>query len=156
MAVVGGTQGAQVSNVGDVQGLAFTAMANMNSTNAVSESDMNLLQSLQEPPPIPFNSPVSGLEFNFEDNMPLDDDTPLQFKNERTGNCRLFFIQSDMFHIGSTWDRIATGPAKCIDGGSMGAHWGKKNISDNDKSSKIHLSAAAWIGIAVAAVFGLW
>jgi len=155
MAVVGGTQGAQVSNVGDVQELAVTAMANMNRTNAVSASDMALLQSLLEPPPIPFNSPVAGLEFNFEDNMPLDDDTPFQFKNERIGDCRLFFIQSDLFHIGSTWNRIATGPAKCVDGGSLGTYWGENSMAYKGKSSGIHLSVKAWVGVAVAAVFAL-
>jgi hypothetical protein len=159
MAVVGGTQGAEVSNVGAVQRLAITAISNMNNTKDVSESDLALLQSLLEPPPIPFGSPVTGLEFNFEDNMPLDDDTPLQFTNERTGDCRLFFIQNDMFHIGNTWDRIAAGPAKCVDGGSLGTSWGENSVAfkgeSSGKSSGIHLSAKAWVGIAVGAVFGI-
>jgi hypothetical protein len=159
MAVVGGTQGAQVSNVHDVQELARIALSNMNSSKASpSRSDMALLQNLMESSPLQFNSGPSKLSFNFEDNMPLDDDTPLQFKKEQLGNCRAFYLQSDLLDISSTWERIAVGSVPCVDGGSLGATWQKKSLTatvGDVQNSAVSLSAANWVGLIVAMAFAL-
>jgi hypothetical protein len=159
MAVVGGTQGSQVSNVGQIQRQAGIAQQLLNSTAAskvtVSAGDADLLAQLQMPPPLNWHTDVSSLQFNFKDNMPLDDTTPLQFHVEKLSDCRLFYIKSDLFGAGSMWARIASGKAQCVDGGKLGSNWqaNSATIVRNEKtSSAIGLPKASWY--ALAAVLG--
>jgi hypothetical protein len=116
MALIGGTQGAQVQGQANLVNWA-SGVYNYASQYGlqVTQSILDTLLSLITVPRINLGS---ALEINFVDNMaPGTSDTPLQFER-READCRMFYTASDINNIQSTWSKISSGNYTCIDGGT--------------------------------------
>jgi hypothetical protein len=66
---------------------------------------------------------IQGSRFNFRNNMHINDTsfTPLQFIYE-AANCRLFFIEDDLYDISGLWQRVADvawNGGKCVSGSTV-------------------------------------
>jgi hypothetical protein len=116
MALIGGTQGAQVQGQTNFVNWATGAYTYASQFGLqVSDSILNTLLSLITIPQIKLGN---NLEINFVDNMaPGTSDTPLQFEPQ-PADCRLFYTADDINDIKSTWSKIAAKNFTCVDGGT--------------------------------------
>lgn len=127
IAVIGGTQGAQVSKFDDVKVLASVALDLVKEKvfAAFKDDAVKFLGPLVQPAPVKVNTEVS--QFNFRDNIAQGDQsfTPLQFSSVKA-ECRFFYMPADILNVTNTWKRVirglsAGGKGLCINGNLTGS-----------------------------------
>jgi hypothetical protein len=157
MASIGGTQGAEVLKVSEIQAQAAAALnliatSKKQSTKNDSEAT-DILNGLLETPPLNFAGDMTTLTLNFKDSLAADSDTPRQFQKGRQADCRVFYSSDDVLRVDSTWERIGRGDYECADNGKKA--WEQGSIVPDKKMS----GGAAWgvnwtfIGVFMVAIF---
>jgi hypothetical protein len=157
MASIGGTQGAQVLTIAAIQAQAQGAL-NLLTTgkkqpaNEDSEAS-DILTALTQPPPLNFAGPLSTLSVNFRDSFAANSDTPRQFEQGKSADCRVFYSSDDVLRVDGTWERIGRGDYDCVDGGKKAWEVGRAMPSKATSGSVIVSLNWAVLGISLGVFF---
>lgn len=161
MAVVGGTQGANLLELAALQLVAkqvINVQANYtgNSSTETNETRRRL-ESLTSDPPIM----VPKMSINFLDSIAQNDTsmTPLQFTGGIAANCRFYYMPADITNVTNTWARVAEGvkargKGLCVNGTMTDAATVGRNGSDSlpfqGAGSTVRSASVRWTVVLVA------
>lgn len=161
MAVVGGTQGANVIPAYAIQQVAEEAIyfqANSTGNSSTQTKDTRRrLQSITSPPPIV----IHDMQINFLDNIAQNDTsmTPVQFTGGIAANCRFYYMPADITNVTNTWARVAQGvkaggKGLCINDTMTDAAIVGRNGSDSSPfqggARTLGSASVGWTGLLVA------